>query len=326
MSSEEIIHYFRQLLLERGRASLPGLGSLVFNRTPASISENFSKILPPKYQLDWTPFGETNPSLVDFILLSNDVKDKASIKKDIEHVAAKIKEYIHEKGSYPLPGIGSFTHNGDFFDFKSEENVVSRNSLGFPVIDAIPLTGRYGKNAENIVEPLSTQTIVTDKTIETKVHKKSDADFNFKNILPLLILGLLIAGLVYYLEKLQHTSGDTLVENEVIIHENEQAEPKSDTVATVTPDPNKATLNPDGSYTGKCIIITGSFVDVKNVEKMSNDLAVKGYTIYTESIGEKTRVGFSFECDGVNLAEYIHKIRKELTAEAWYLQPAITVE
>ena len=92
------------------------------------------------------------------------------------------------------------------------------------------------------------------------------------------------------------------------------------------PNPDSVVMNQDGTYSGKCIIIVGSFKDAKNILKMTDMLNSKGYKSLNLESGSMTRVGFTFSCDSVNLTEYIHKIRADIDKGAWYLQPAITVE
>ena len=60
---------------------------------------------------------------------------------------------------------------------------------------------------------------------------------------------------------------------------------------------------------------------------MKDRVSNLGYEVYTESLGNYTRVGLVFECgENTDLEAFIQKIRRELAAKAWYLDPTLYVE
>ena len=76
----------------------------------------------------------------------------------------------------------------------------------------------------------------------------------------------------------------------------------------------------------ECIIITGVFSRYKNIEKMINLVERNGYKSYQEEYGSYTRVGLTFDCEDVDLASYLAKVRRQISRRAWYLQPELYVE
>ena len=76
----------------------------------------------------------------------------------------------------------------------------------------------------------------------------------------------------------------------------------------------------------ECIIIAGAFSDMQNADDMENLLARNGYEVYTENYGIYKRVGFTYDCENVDLAEYLNNFRSQIEPKAWYLVPDFYVE
>jgi nucleoid DNA-binding protein len=78
---------------------------------------------------------------------------------------------------------------------------------------------------------------------------------------------------------------------------------------------------------GQCKIITGVFARNNNALRMKDKVRNAGYEVYTESIGEYTRVGLLFDCnEGTDLESFLQNIRREIAYRAWYLDPSLYVE
>ena len=75
-----------------------------------------------------------------------------------------------------------------------------------------------------------------------------------------------------------------------------------------------------------CTIITGVFTKYRNIEKMESRLQSAGYKVYKASQNGSTRVGFTFDCNGVNLPKYLNKVRRQIDRKAWYLDPELYVD
>jgi len=76
----------------------------------------------------------------------------------------------------------------------------------------------------------------------------------------------------------------------------------------------------------ECIIITGVYSNYTNVSRMEELLARNGYEVYISEYGPYTRVGFTYDCSNVDLADYLNNIRRQIEPKAWYLEPELYVE
>jgi len=106
-------------------------------------------------------------------------------------------------------------------------------------------------------------------------------------------------------------------------------ESETDAVETTTnldgTDPSIARFADLIPESGKCIIILGSFRRTTNVTKMVSQVERLGHKAYVGEFNGLTRVGFDFECSGVDLEEYLNNIRRTVSTEAWYLEPGVDI-
>lgn len=106
---------------------------------------------------------------------------------------------------------------------------------------------------------------------------------------------------------------DAVVENEsVILGENDH----------LGNDNKNSEIIPSS---GECIIILGSLNKARNISKLISLIEREGKKVYTSQYKDKTRVGFSFDCQNENLHEYLNDIRQRLSSKAWYLDPNLAV-
>lgn len=76
---------------------------------------------------------------------------------------------------------------------------------------------------------------------------------------------------------------------------------------------------------GQCIIILGSFTKASNITKMVSLVERNGHTLHRSQYGDKTRVGFTFDCTDVEIDSYLNEIRERYAAKAWYLDPTVSI-
>jgi cell division septation protein DedD len=70
----------------------------------------------------------------------------------------------------------------------------------------------------------------------------------------------------------------------------------------------------------KCIIVTGSFSRMRNVSQMTDLLQELGYAVYTENLGQMTRVGAVIECDGDQLETHLMNLKANVEPASWVLE------
>jgi hypothetical protein len=73
--------------------------------------------------------------------------------------------------------------------------------------------------------------------------------------------------------------------------------------------------------TQKCIIITGSFSEDYNQQRMENTILEFGYDLYVEEYGSLNRVGIITSCTESNIQSKLNTIRSEIENSAWVLSP-----
>ena len=71
---------------------------------------------------------------------------------------------------------------------------------------------------------------------------------------------------------------------------------------------------------GRCIIVTGSFSNQVNIARQSQLLENLGYSVYTENIGNLTRVGVLVNCDQDVLYSELDNLRANVEAASWIME------
>lgn len=328
MSRAEIVHYLRQLLMEKGSASLPGIGAFAYSRRPSHITDNYTHIHPPKYSLSLV-FDEemADKGLASYIVACDSTQNLSQIHAEITAFGHQIRKLLSTDGVAEIEDIGILHQNPDGIWFEPNENANNWKNQGFPIITAKPLTGRYGASGARLQEnPKPSVPVSPGRRL-----KNTGAAFTLENLWPLFVLLALLALLIYFMESTKNSAAGQTDKQEITNVVVDTVGKTTDSVEKeniplAKPNPDSVVMNPDGTYSGKCIIIVGSFKDAKNILRMTDMLNSKGYKSLNLESGSMTRVGFTFSCDSVNLTEYIHKIRADIDKGAWYLQPAITVE
>ncbi len=70
----------------------------------------------------------------------------------------------------------------------------------------------------------------------------------------------------------------------------------------------------------KCVIITGAFSNMSNVREMTRKLQDMGYAVYSEDIGNLTRVGAVIDCHEDQLQTHLMNLQANLEPGAWILE------
>lgn len=297
----EISSILRLLVKEKGSAYIPGIGRIYTSYTPASLSPGKQRISPPQSQLmfDGSLTG-SDDTLVKYTAscLGISLKDAIDI---VSRYTDDILQGLVANGKCTLEHIGNFTYVEDGIHFSPMSN---KNGL-----QSLPL--KPVKNVENY-----------QMASNTNFTKYDSSDKRSSSWLLWLILGALVLATVFSYRTCNSTVG-------VDVHEREPShvmKASIDSMAEeVDPLHNLNDFGQEIPANGRCVIITGSLSKMKHILKMENMLASKGYTVYKSMHNDLTRVGITFECQEVELEAFVQKIRREVDAKAWYLDPSITV-
>jgi hypothetical protein len=306
--------------------SLPGIGVLVLDHNPASIDQSAKIISPPSTTISFKSDKNTGyDGFVDYLSIIED-RDRTYAKNNFDVFIARITKSIDKNGEFLIPNIGTFIadQSGDYIFTESSQKEYS----SFQQFESYPLS------------PI--QKFGAIDGFQFTESKKQDVRDPWFYWLPFVILGVIaIASLFYFLKDNQL---NTSFENEIILDEKNNLNElqNNDTITTIYNQNEKVG---EGSETGEaiqkieeepivntkthtvknCIIITGSYQQSKSSLKMIEKLQSKGYQVYTEQHNNFTRVGISFDCENIDLKEYIYEIRNTISKDAWYLIPSITV-
>ncbi|HRX29237.1 MAG TPA: hypothetical protein P5235_07605, partial [Saprospiraceae bacterium] len=125
---------------------------------------------------------------------------------------------------------------------------------------------------------------------------------------------------------------DTTDANAVMNHSADSASNTSEAAPkdTMTGLDTETDTNMQSSITNEkvntCIVILGSYKESKNSLKMIQRVGELQFELYTEEYNGFTRVGFQFDCSHTDLVDFIHHVRDEISKNAWYLVPRVTID
>jgi cell division septation protein DedD len=385
----QLINYIKYELQTKKSMGLPGLGTLLLYRKPATFDVNNTTLLPPSYKLNFTSSNTTSNSALPQV-----------IKNDLEHLSAIINEDILKYGRSKIKNLGTFSKEENKISFTSDPNFESSYTIGLKAIDNVTVADKVFTGSKEPV--VSTETLIAKK----QAKAPSELDQGLKNILLYLLYGAIAAVILYALFNIKIPTSknidfkpkvkDTLVQNQVTpdtssvqtatvgdtitteaskkdtliststnIAEKDPKNSKIDAVKEEVPDTpitptlpktkdskiakgssisssknssskkeagsiNKAKSNSSNKFENgriekldgrPCVIVTGSFSKSTNTVKMVKHLQSKGYKVYTESLGELTRVGVVHQCTaGSNIDSIVETIKNQINSDAWILE------
>jgi hypothetical protein len=100
----------------------------------------------------------------------------------------------------------------------------------------------------------------------------------------------------------------------------QEQEPISEDEPTSSDSETIASENDYVIVSGRCVIITGSFSRDSNIKNQRTRLENLGYSVYTENIGNLTRVGVLVDCKEANLKSELSYIRANIESAAWIME------
>ncbi len=112
----------KELILDRDRVVLPGLGTFVAEMVPATFSDRGYTINPPYRRLYFRSRQEDDSALVELYSVSNNIgKDIAG--RILADFLGELKEVLKEKKTVVFPGLGRLraTRENNFFFVPDED-------------------------------------------------------------------------------------------------------------------------------------------------------------------------------------------------------------
>ena len=274
MSQPTIEAALRTLLMEEGRACLPGLGTLVVKAQPALISLMEGRASPPSKHVSFN----ANLLTDDGRLRQESGGDRAAVDAYLQHIQTTLRQ----DQPFLLPGIGKLYRQDDTVQFTPGANNLSKGSYGLPTVDVQPIIRkeRQGPGAQ----PAATQRRprrTTAKPAKPTRTTESGRPIAWPWYLAGAV-GVLLGALLIF--RPAGTTGTTV--------DNEQEPPTAAENVTPQPPPILAAA-PVGEVPpdNEAIIYIGLFARERNVRKQVGRLETAGYVPYTEREGRNTRVG-----------------------------------
>ncbi len=287
----DIALILKKILLEEGEVILPGVGLFVLKRSAAVYDNLKNKIDPPSSKLLFDASkiegGKLHAYTKAYYKLSDSSADSA-INSYIDDITSKLSS---GDKSFSIQGIGRLYMDNESVRFEESNHLSSWYTKGLLPVVPVIVTKTEGKQS-------------VYQTTEAK-------DQNWRWLPFLILLCLLTFTYKYYTEI--NTSSNTQKEEVEIVEKD---------LKVVEIDTTK--ISQDTSI--ECIVITGYFTRAKNVLKMVNKIEALGYEVFNEEIADGTRVGIKFDCTNLNLREKIFELREQISMDAWYLQPPITID
>lgn len=338
-----------EYLQERGKVTLPGIGSFTLSNEKRDYVVSGNSIRPPSEKIEFSEDVLDDESFVKFYA-SKSEKKNAKAEKQVANYGQDILNGLLNHGAVHIPRIGKLVKKSEnAIGFISAEDAFSRNHYLLPKIRLQPLDEGVSRSmADGIIVKDVPKPIVVSEVISTPKSEVKPTSIAYTPIVPPVeesktesdkdgfpwlwpLLGILaLALLSIFLFKQCNKSVTTksqITENsqEAVVDSSNNSEvvamPKFD-------NPNlekySAFLTEDIVNTG-CIIIVGSFKKATNAVRMRDKIVRAGLQPYSEISGDFTRVGIIFECGENDLVEYIGQIRNTFDKYAWYLSPEMEV-
>lgn len=120
-----------ELILERDRVGLPGVGTFVAEVVPATFSDKGYTINPPYRRLSFTSEVLEEDCLADFYAGENAI-DRVSAKAFLTAFLSEMKDVLKERKAVTFPGLGRLraTRQNTFFFVPSEELDIYPDGFG----------------------------------------------------------------------------------------------------------------------------------------------------------------------------------------------------
>lgn len=325
-------------LLQYGDTSILGLGTLYFSYQSAYLSDDKSKLFPPSNTLHFSDTIEETDGFVAYVANRLNI-DVSKALKEIDEYAQDIINNLLNYGQADIPNVGQFT-KGDEEDieFTQCHGEVNSDFFGLMPVKLKPIQFFKGGEMAGAPKAVSTASMpirtsaaseIASTTKATPSYKYDDDD-DSNWLRPMLwILGLVLLCAILYKGCESYKSNQskliavTPVDTTVV--NNGQSGSGIDTINAKDIKIDKPVKKDKPT---ECVIILGAFGSATNAMKMSTKVSQLGYTPYEEYFDtmDLTRVGFKFDCSEKDLEEFMHEIRKDITEDAWYLVPRITVD
>ena len=321
-----ISHNIISLLKKAGRVSLPQIGTFTLRRYAASLSVNRSTISPPSYSIIYADIVKDIEALVSEISLNEKIsKNKA--KQILLSYTDQLSKDLKKTNTAYIHQLGNLSKKGGKLVFDQEQNsLLSSIHYALPVVNLKPIERDVEEKITLIEKIQESRTEVkiptrSEPIISYRKESNKSSWFNWKDWLIAALVTCLIICLYHTCSHKTQlpNSGNAFIDTLAVagkINNN-----TTDTAKKI----NKIIASKENVQT-TCIIITGSFKRSRNAVSMQDRIIALGYEPFMENNDGFNRVGIKFDCKGLDLENFMYKIRSQFDIYAWYLEPDLEVE
>ena len=344
MSQSTIEAALRTLLMEEGRACLPGIGTLVVEAQPALVSLIEGRASPPSKYVSFN---------ANLIMDDGRLRQESGADQDtLTGYLQLIETTLHQDKPFPLPGIGKlYRQDKDGIRFTPGANNLSKGSYGLPAVTVQPIIRkeRLGPTAHSTA---TTAQRSRRATASTSTAASGSVAGRRPTPWPWYlagVVGVLLA--IFLVFRLAGTIGILLEDGDPLAQRARPAGVTPPAVAAqparpdipptpardLTPEPPPRLADPDpvGPVSGdptvsetsdlagnnEAIIYIGLYGRERNVRKQVGRLEVAGYVPYTEREGRTTRVGVRLRYGAeAELRRALLDLRERYTPDAFIAQ------
>jgi nucleoid DNA-binding protein/cell division septation protein DedD len=308
------------LLYENDTVSIPGLGAFIKKKKAASLDQIQDKALPNASLIEFN----SNLAMDDGLLIAH-IKDRFHLsymeaKRTVSEYVQQVNQALDRKEIILFPQVGRLYNDYEQkLQFIPDNTNFNLATFGLPAVEISPVKK-------------------TSSTPPAAVVQSAPSRFqwllrNWPLLLILLILlGVLVAFMVYYPKYLQNQQGDptadlptnrlnvkppvsdapdTATTESPTVDTEEDYDDEPDQIVPETPLPNTKT----------CIIALGIFKEKSNVDQLAKKLINAGYEPYIEKLSSSTRVGVQFPyTEQQEINNTLNKIRSQFVKDAFILK------
>ena len=300
----DITLILRKALLESRRIVLPGFGTFLLDREAASYNKNENRILPPKSEIKFISGGEEDSFLIKYISVYYKI-DVSLAEQLVDQFVFKLNDLLAEEGGRAkVDYLGSFIHKAGKIEFIEDKRLSTWYTRDLLPIVPIPISNFHSGSQAPFDNPYS---------------KPKESESAWVRWLPFLVIATLLTLLFKFYLDMEYMYNVSQIEEVTAISKDEEVDYTEIADTTEEAPIEEVDLK-------ECVIITGYFTSARNVLKMADKIEALGYELYMEEIADGTRIGFKFNCTGIDLKEKIYEVRKDISKESWYLVPPVTIE
>ena len=178
----------KELILERDKVVLPGLGTFVAEVVPASFSDNGYTINPPYRKLYFRSRLEDDSSLVKLYSTSNNIGEDLA-ENILTDFLQELRQVLKEKKLVVFPGLGRLraTKENNFFFVPDEDLDIYPEGFGLQPISMkthVETREEVAQAMENLKSIIDSPAVSASASISAVSENKSVAADEAEDVLP----------------------------------------------------------------------------------------------------------------------------------------------